>query len=177
MKAKKNSIQAKLYRWFYGKDVTQMPKALCSYGRLVVLMYVLLLPTIVASFPVIILPNTTQKALVDQNSIVHKIIMGLILWFCVSIVVSMFIVAIVILNGTAGIIFNDNAGICKSIGMLGIIGWMIFVLFLIVKPIVWCVKKYKGRVIKDRVEKTPSVIGSYFKAIHDKVCPPIEWID
>jgi len=77
MKLNKNSISAKLFRWFYG--TSELPTNLCPYFWKLVMAYVFVIPLFIISFPYIIIDKNSCN-----ESLGHRIGLGFVCWIIFS---------------------------------------------------------------------------------------------
>jgi hypothetical protein len=159
MKLNKNSISARLYRWFYMVDY--LPMNLCPYFWKLVIVYLTLLP-----YLLIYAPKKIFDVISGDNSDdkMERLGGGLLMYFFILCLISLgFFVAsafTTFYEGTVGYAFFVPGAI---------------VAFLIV---VLSVLGFAGWIIDKRREKPHSnVLVEYAKAKYNKYCPTIEWED
>ena len=173
MKLSRNSISAKLYRWFYA--TSNLPESLCPYFWKLVLMWVFILPYTVISIPSMLMDLKEPS---DKNT-GEKAGVGLIMWFIIFMLVCMI--------SWAGLIFAEPAKNSLWFHMLGIgfMGWVVAIVFGTVGLFKWSKEKLENRHVKYdedgyRIwepvkEKQPSIIKEFVKAKYNKYCPKIDW--
>jgi len=77
---KENSIQARLYRWFY--DVKEMPQSLCQYFWRLVVIWVLLIP-----FGFFVIPTLWVKE--EKFHFGLRVFIGAVAYFCLFLLYTM----------------------------------------------------------------------------------------
>ena len=173
MKLSRNSISAKLYRWFYA--TSNLPESLCPYFWKLILMWVFILPYTAISVPSILmdLKEPSDKTTGERAGV------GVIMWFIIFMLVCML--------SWAGLIFDEPVNNSLWFHMLaaGFIGWGVTIIFSVAGLFKWTKEKLENRHIKydedgyriwDPVkEKQPSIIKEFVKAKYHKYCPKIDW--
>ena len=74
MKLNKNSISAKLFRWFY--RTSELPTNLCPYFWKLVMAYVFAIPVFIISLPYVIVDKDSRN-----ESLGNRIGLGIVCWF------------------------------------------------------------------------------------------------
>jgi len=173
MKLSRNSISAKLYRWFYA--TSNLPESLCPYFWKLVLMWVFVLPYTVISIPSMLMDLKEPS----DKTTGERVGVGLIMWFIIFMLVCML--------SWAGLIFAEPTDNSFWFHMLatGFIGWGIAIVFGAAGLFKWTKEKLENRHIKYdedgyRIwepvkEKQPSIIKEFVKAKYNKYCPKIDW--
>jgi hypothetical protein len=176
MKLSKNSLTAKLYRWFYrGYD---MPETLCPYFWQVLIMYICIIPYGIVVFPTFLIKESDSDV---------RFFGGVILWLAGWI-------ALVAISGPIsyliyGSVTNDS--LIEGIQMGSILIWFVAltvgatagVIYLIQrakgknKKLIWSAEEYEWVPNPDYRETLGTVIREFFKAKYNKYCPKIDWKD
>ena len=166
MKLNKNSISAKLFRWFYG--TTELPTNLCPYFWKLVMAYVFAIPLFIIPLPYVIINKDTCN-----ESPGNRIWMGIICWFILfSLITALTPIMLfwytpvkdsflefLIIYG----FFELAAGLT-----LGII-WFIHYIQDKIKE-----RKWENRNLPKK-EKRSNIIIEMVKATYYKYCPKIDW--
>ena len=163
MKLNKNSINAKLYRWFYQKD--EMPKSLCPYFWKLVIAWTFGLPLVIATIPSIILFKY-EGAKMDQSTRIFSsfVIYGMIfLAFSMLFSISLFWYSF------------PNKSFLHDAQIGGMIGWGVVIIVGLTYAIQHFYKKIKQKDREVDNVKDPSLIQEFIKAKYNKYCPKIDW--
>ena len=180
MKLNRNSISARLYRWFY--MTKEMPQTLCPYFWKLVIMWIFILPVSIISAPMVI---TKQ----DPDEWFVRILGGACLWFLAFIVFLAIFPVTYLLWGW----FNPNTTFRAWQGV-GILIWMITLVVSIVFTILhfyknrrdnrrhkqseWIWDENGDHVLNpDYVpyEERSNIFIEFIKAKYNKYCPKIDW--
>ena len=179
MQLNKNSISAKLYRWFYNQNV--MPNNLCPYFWKLVFMWISILPFIVITLPGQILSKFEKKTFGESMGYTFAFYaVSFALTVLASLPISFFTT------------FADG-GFWDTMRNGSIVFW----LFLIVVALYHGIKrlfiriKEGGKLYDERgrryygydsegyriyyKEKKPNILAEFIKAKYNKYCPKIEW--
>lgn len=166
MKLKFNSPIAKLYRWYYIKE--EMPESLCPYFWKLVLMWVLIVPYIIFSLPMIIFKKSDSV-----DSCIDRCTSGVLLWvfifFTLDAIFSISVFWHLYPDGTL-------LGVLQTLGLVFLV---VYIVVIIACFIFYIIEKhdysYKKPPVKTKKEKRPSIIVEFIKAKYNKYCPRIEW--
>lgn len=163
-----DSISARLYRWFYGIEEDELSQNLCPYVRKLVLMYILILPYSLLVIPSILIEYFSKETVYEKNHTTYR----LATTFGVSFV-SLLLFSIIVTPYT--IFFGDINGNkwYEFVAPLGICLWGIFIfisLYFLIKEGINYVRHNANE-----INSEDSIIVSYLKAKHDKLCPRITW--
>jgi hypothetical protein len=168
MKLNKNSINAKLYRWFYQKD--QMPKSLCPYFWKLVIAWVFALPLAIVTLPAIIMGiNGSMNFRHDgaKEDQFTRIFASLVMYGMIFVAFSMLFSISLFWHSFPNKSFLHDAQIS------GIICWGVVIIVGLSYAIEHFYKKIKQ---KDKgVDVNPSLIKELIKAKYNKYCPKIDW--
>lgn len=177
MKLNKNSIWAKLYRWYYGINGYDMPNNLCPYFWKLALTLFTFIP-----LAIITLPATIGCIVSKENvSIAAKLGMSIFLYAVLFVLTAMGC-SIALFFGN----FDSESFVSKA-GGAGILVWLIVILVSIIEGIKAIIRWYKNRKIKYsepdefgntyRIWSEPkqNIIVEFVKAKYNKYCLKIEW--
>lgn len=159
MELNSNSINARLYRWFYHKHTNQMPKSLCPYFWQLLIMYVFIVPYTLITLPYHLFNRWNNESFV--SGIVGSLVVYLFLFgifTMVSFVTFLFV----------GLPAN---GVWVHICVCGFVLWFFVIGALFSKFIEYLWEKPKGTF----KEKKPNLIIEFIKAKYNKYCPNITW--
>ena len=166
MKLNKNSISAKLFRWFYG--TSELPTNLCPYFWKLVMAYVFAIPLCIISLPYVIINKDTCN-----ESLGNRIWMGIICWFILFSLITAL---------TPIMLFWYTPVKDSSLEILihcGFLTWMAGLLIGIIWFIHYIQDKIKERKWENRnlpkKEKRSNIIVEMVKATYYKYCPKIDW--
>ena len=180
-KFKRNSITARLYRWFY--NIEDMPGFICPYFWKLVIMWVFLVPFAVITFPNRIHKLTSNKA-PGNEKIASGILSYVIVFFAFCMI---FLPISYIFYG----LFPMKNGY-SVFQQVGFISWGGSMIIAIVISFLYLREKYKERKElegkrfiynelyerienPDFVESRPNVIVEFFKSVYNKYCAKIDW--
>ena len=162
MKLNKNSISAKLFRWFYG--TTELPTNLCPYFWKLVMAYVFAIPLFIISLPYIIIDKYSWSL-----SHGNRIWKGFVYWFILFLLITAL---------TPIMLFWHTPVKDSFLETLMIYGFFELAAGLII-GVMWFIH-YLGEKIKERrnlpkEEKRSNIIVEMVKATYYKYCPKIDW--
>lgn len=187
-----NSINARLYRWFY--NVSNMPQSLCPYFWKLLWLYIAIVPMLVISLPFQIYDKFDKQ---DNGG---RLING-VLGYCILFFGLAMISSLSLLFGFKPI--DNHSFIYKYIG-LGVALWFVFILVCLILAIVKLVEykkrkyyyeysdddeieayyyygrkyyfdKNHQRVYVDEQEEKDSLLVAFIKAKYNRYCPKITW--
>jgi hypothetical protein len=181
MQLNKNSISAKLYRWFYNQNV--MPNNLCPYFWKLVLMWITILPFILITLPAQIITKFDRKTFGESIGYTFA-------FYFVSFALMVFAILPISFFTT----FADG-GFWDSMRIGSILFWgglIILALYYGIKYLFIWFKE--GRKLYDEdgrryygydsernkiyyKTKKPNIIAEFIKAKYNKYCPKIDWND
>lgn len=185
MKLKTTSLSTKLYLWFYGLDVDQLPSNLCPYFWKLVLMYILLIPYSIFCLPVI-LTEIGLKIIKKESSdnttgerMGYSIAMYIILFGVSSLIVSFTLLWNTYSQKTNPFLYNLSIG--------GTFLWFIGLVTGIYHGLKYMINSIRdwnyNRTIKYdengyRIYREPKVniVKEFVKAKYHKYCPKIDWV-
>ena len=162
MKLNKNSISAKLFRWFY--RTSELPTNLCPYFWKLVMAYVFAIPVFIISLPYAIIDKDSCN-----ESLGNRIGKGLVCWFGLFLLITA-LTPIILFWYTP--VKDSFLEILIIWGLLtGMIGLIIGVMWFI---------HHLGEKIKERrnlpkEEKRSNIVVEMVKATYYKYCPKIDW--
>lgn len=167
MKLKKDSLLAKMYRWFYVERI--LPTNLCPYFWKLVWMWVAIIPHLVLAFPAIVINFLTKGWYFrGADAAWKRAILG-VFSYC------MLFVAFILLAGL-GVFFikeiNPN-NFFYSISIFGACIWLCAILMGVIIFVIYLIS-----VISDNRKsklKQSSIIKEFIKSSYKKYCPKIEW--
>ena len=162
MKLNKNSISAKLFRWFY--RTSELPTNLCPYFWKLVMAYVFAIPLFIISFPYVIIEKSSSI-----ESLNSRIWMGIICWFGLFSLITAL---------TPIMLFWYTPVKDSFLEILMIYGFFVWAAGLTL-GIIWFIH-HLGEKIKERrnlpkKEKRSNIIVEMVKATYYKYCPKIDW--
>jgi hypothetical protein len=185
MKANKNSISARLYRWFYFTD--EMPSNLCPYFWKLVVAYTLILPLGILCTPILL--DRAQKFFETEDWF-QRIIGSALIW------AALFLGFVAIFSPITLLIWGWFAEktIFNTWQFVGLVTWGVVLVIALVSAIMYFISirkkkklKYSREFIWDEdgnwvpnpdyvphVEK-PNLLVEFIKAKYNKYCPKIDW--
>lgn len=164
MQLNTNSINTKIYCWFYNKYISELPTNLCTYLCKLIIAYILIIPVSLLFFPSVIFRKITLKRI----SLFQQIVLSLIIYY--------FLILLLGLCAAFSLLFvtyNENS-ILFSLVTFGIILWvLIFILICIVVFILIIIKKNKNK--KNKIQNKRTIFVEFIKEKYQKYCPKIKW--
>ena len=166
MKLNKNSISAKLFRWFY--ETKELPTNLCPYFWKLVVAYLFAIPLFIISLPYVII---NKPSLIESFG--NRIWGGFIYW-----------VMLFVLIATLSPIMLFWYTPVKDSLLISLIGcgfllWVVGLLFGAIKFIQYLNEKSLKRIWQSenlqKKEKRTNIIVEMVKATYYKYCPKIDW--
>ena len=162
MKLNKNSISAKLFRWFY--RTSELPTNLCPYFWKLVMAYVFAIPLFIITLPYAIIDKDSYN-----ESLGNRIWKGLVCWFGLFLLITAL---------TPIMLFWYTPVKDSFLEILIHCGFLVWLAGLII-GIIWFIH-YLGEKIKERrnlpkEEKRSNIIVEMVKATYYKYCPKIDW--
>ena len=162
MKLNKNSISAKLFRWFY--RTSELPTNLCPYFWKLVMAYVFAIPVFIISFPYAIIDKDSRN-----QSLGERIGLGIVCWFILSLLIAA-LSPIMLFWYTP---VKDS--FLESLIIWGLLTWMIGLIIGVMWFIHHLGEKIKERRNLPKEEKRSNIIVEMVKATYYKYCPKIDW--
>lgn len=182
MKLRYDSINARLYRWFYSKETSEMPSNLCPYFWKSAIMWILL-----PLFSIILLPTILTKSTEELS-----------VRFAASILIylMLFLIFLMLFCPVSFIIWGYIGGnsIYSSWQIGGLMVWLMAILAFIWYSISTFIKKMKIKRMRineefiwtpdgDRIpnphysaeKQRDNIILEFIKAKYNKNCPKIDW--
>jgi hypothetical protein len=166
----KNSITARLYRWFYATK--EMPQSLCPYFWKLLVMWVLIVP-----FYIITLPTRIFHDSKNTNPL-KLFLLSLLIFGVLYVAFSMvtFLIVLIFFTNTP---LNPFMVTSTVIGLFGNIGLLVIGLVNLWEYIEDKIydARYKRKYNKLRTKEAnkPSLIVEFIKATYNKYCPKIDW--
>ena len=166
MKLNKNSISAKLFRWFYG--TSELPTNLCPYFWKLVMAYVFAIPLFIIPLPYVIIEKSSSI-----ESLNSRIWGGFVCW----VILFLLITAL-----TPIMLFWHTPVKDSLLEILMIYGFFIWAAGLTL-GIIWFIhyiqdkikeRKWESRNLPKK-EKRSNIIVEMVKATYYKYCPKIDW--
>ena len=166
MKLNKNSISAKLFRWFYG--TSELPTNLCPYFWKLVMAYVFAIPLFIIPLPYVIVDKDSCN-----ESLGSRIGLGFVCWFILFLLITAL---------TPIMLFWHTPVKDSLLEILMIYGFFIWAAGLTL-GIIWFIHYIQDK-IKERKwenrnlpkeEKRSNIIVEMVKATYYKYCPKIDW--
>ena len=164
MKLNKNSISAKLFRWFY--RTSELPTNLCPYFWKLVMAYVFAIPVFIISLPYAIIDKDSCN-----ESLGNRICIGLFCWFILSLLIAALTPIILFWHTPV------KGSLLESLIHYGFAVWAAG-LFI---GVMWFIH-HLGEKIKERKrrnlpkeEKRSNIVVEMIKATYYKYCPKIDW--
>lgn len=158
MKINYNSLNARLYRWFYCTN--NMPDNLCPYFWKLALSVLLFIPAFVLRLPVTIINLTSYEE--PDNKLGTCIGVSFAMWFVV-LFVGHFIYGNIHLIKYWMQTYSYDSYAATVTGVVD---------SLIVLVLIFYYRTRKKRVYR---EQKPSIIGEFIRAKYGKYCPKITW--
>ena len=177
MKLNKNSLNAKLYCWFYGVGSYELPSNLCPYFWKLVLAWILVLPYGLLCTPFILTHELFDKTYKNgQNTFGERV--------GISVIMYIMLFALFALGVGVGALFTTYAKGSIFLNVLpgSILLWIALVgigIYQGIKALI--VKLSETKKVYDehgyRVypEKKPNLAVEFVKAKYNKYCPKITW--
>jgi hypothetical protein len=158
----KNSISAKLFRWFYG--TRELPTNLCPYFWKLVMAYVFAIPLFIITLPYAIIDKDSRN-----QSLGERIGLGIVCWFILSLLIAALSLIMLFWYTPVKDSFLESLIHCGfavwATGLMTGVMWFIY---------------YLGEKIKERrnlpkEEKRSNIIVEMVKVTYYKYCPKIDW--
>ena len=162
MKLNKNSISAKLFRWFYG--TSELPTNLCPYFWKLVMAYVFALPLFIISLPYVIIDKSSSI-----ESLNSRIWGGFVCWFVLFLLITA-LTPIMLFWHTP---VKDS--LLETLIEIGVFTWITGLIIGIMWFIHHLGEKIKERRNLPKEEKRSNIIVEMVKATYYKYCPKIDW--
>jgi len=162
MKLNKNSISAKLFRWFY--RTSELPTNLCPYFWKLVMAYVFAIPVFIISLPYAIIDKDSCN-----ESLGNRIGKGLVCWFGLFLLITA-LTPIMLFWYTP---VKDS--FLEILIIWGLLTWMIGLIIGVMWFIHHLGEKIKERRNLPKEEKRSNIVVEMVKATYYKYCPKIDW--
>lgn len=180
MKLKTNSLNAKLYCWFYGKDKYNLPNNLCPYFWKLVLAWVLVAPyslfctLYILTYEVFDNKYENGDHKTGERLGISVLFYGIIfiLFLMINVIVRVFVD------------YDPNSNFSNLLGP-GIMIWVIVICVGVYEGVNALVKHIKQsrikydkdgyRIYPEAKEKKPNLIIEFVRAKYGKYCPKIDW--
>jgi hypothetical protein len=162
MKLNKNSISAKLFRWFYG--TRELPTNLCPYFWKLVMAYVFAIPLFIISLPYVIVDKDSCN-----ESLGNRFGLGIACWFGLFLLITA-LTPIMLFWYTP---VKDS--LLETLIHCGFLVWLAGLTIGIIRFIHYLGEKIKERRNLPKKEKRSNIIVEMVKATYYKYCPKIDW--
>ena len=166
MKLNKNSISAKLFRWFY--ETKELPTNLCPYFWKLVMAYVFAIPLFIIPLPYVIINKDTCN-----ESLGSRIGLGFVCWFILFLLITA-LTPIMLFWHTP---VKDS--LLETLIEIGLLTWVVGLTLGIIWFIHYIQDKIKERKWQSenlqKKEKRSNIIVEMVKATYYKYCPKIDW--
>ena len=162
MKLNKNSISAKLFRWFYG--TSELPTNLCPYFWKLVMAYVFAIPLFIIPLPYVIIEKSSSI-----ESLNSRIWGGFVCWVILFLLITA-LTPIMLFWHTP---VKDS--FLEILIEIGIFTWLTGLIIGIMWFIHHLGEKIKERRNLPKEEKRSNIIVEMVKATYYKYCPKIDW--
>jgi len=180
MKLNKNSVSAKLYKWFYGVSEYQgLPNNLCPYFWKVVLMYLTIIPYVLFSIPVVVYD------LFDKNYDNGDRNTGERLGVSCGVYIGLFVVMALITAIVGFFIHIEPKSFWEFCQITGCLVWFGLIVFGVIEGVKYLREysttneSYYDKTQDKWVTKKTKVnmTTEFIKAKYNKYCPKIDWIN
>jgi len=157
MKINTESTHAKVYKYVYNKENYNLPINLCSYFWAMILAFILFIPKVITSLPIIFTKLFNKKINIKNNI---NILYGIGIYMIITLI-----------SGSFCYIFlkNDLTRSCLTVNILFVIVSLIFTFTVYNDE-----RKIKN-LEKKYFTKQDGIIKSFIKAKYNKYCPKINW--
>ena len=162
MKLNKNSISAKLFRWFYG--TSELPTNLCPYFWKLVMAYVFAIPLFIIPLPYVIIEKSSSI-----ESLNSRIWGGFVCWVILFLLITA-LTPIMLFWHTP---VKDS--LLETLIEIGVFTWITGLIIGIMWFIHHLGEKIKERRNLPKEEKRSNIIVEMVKATYYKYCPKIDW--
>ena len=162
MKLNKNSISAKLFRWFY--RTSELPTNLCPYFWKLVMAYVFAIPLFIISLPYVIIDKSSSI-----ESLNSRIWGGFVCWVILFLLITA-LTPIMLFWHTP---VKDS--LLETLIEIGVFTWITGLIIGIMWFIHHLGEKIKERRNLPKKEKRSNIIVEMVKATYYKYCPKIDW--
>jgi hypothetical protein len=162
MKLNKNSISAKLFRWFY--RTSELPTNLCPYFWKLVMAYVFAIPLFIISFPYVIIDKDSCN-----ESLGTRIGLGFVCWFVLFLLITALTPIMLFWHTPV------KGSLLETLIEIGVFTWMTGLIIGVGWFIHHLGEKIKERRNLPKEEKRSNIIVEMVKATYYKYCPKIDW--
>jgi len=165
MKLNKNSVNARLYRWFYNVDL--MPRSICPYFWKLILMWLLVIPYCVWLAPVYIIHRLTGERILNvkqSDKFEYAFITN-----------SLLFISIILLLGVSSLFVNYENVLLKALSEVGVISLFTSLFIIILLLFLRFITRPKKLKMSDVREDKPSIILEFIKSKYNKMCTVIDW--
>ena len=162
MKLNKNSISAKLFRWFY--RTSELPTNLCPYFWKLVMAYVFAIPLFIIPLPYVIVDKDSHN-----QSLGERIGLGLFCWFILSLLIAALTPIILFWHTPV------KGSLLESLIHYGFAVWVAGLFIGVMWFIHHLGEKIKERRNLPKEEKRSNIVVEMVKATYYKYCPKIDW--
>jgi hypothetical protein len=172
MTLNENSLNANLYRWFYGKF--NLPTNLCPFFWKLVAAWILLIPFSLFCLPTIIMDIFSGNFTLGKEKPGDRLWISLVIWIGLYLVTCM---------GLAIALFFTDLGGFTALGKSGILLWVVALIIGAIYLGIHGYENYKDSKKKydqwgNRIykEKTDNILIGFIKAKYNEWCPVITWV-
>ena len=157
-----NSLNAKLYRYFY--DADSMPDSICPYFWKLLMAWVFVIPVSLFSFPAVIAEIITK-----QSYGLGRLFMSVVLYMALYCIVSMVFTVLIFTN------HYDSESIIVKMGSAGILIWVVAIVITVIAILELIQKKSQVEHLRNSDKVSDSVIIGFVKSKYNKYCARITW--
>ncbi len=161
----KNSVSARLYRWFYNKIEEEMPTNLCPYFWKLLLMWLLFIPVFIITLPGEIffwVTDDYDSGFGPKLGFTIVLYVALYALTCMGLAVSLFFVTYV--KGSFLAISSQGGLTLWSAGI-------IITIYCLINKAISRIK----RISKEPKLNNKTIVSEFIKAQLGKYCPKIDW--
>lgn len=178
IKWSKESLSAKLYRWFYVLD--KLPQNLCPYFWKTVLMYIFIVPYTLVTLPVIILEFFGEGRMFESQYV--NILLSILTYGTLFAIFSIgtFISYLLFIDttpqeGTFWYTITITGGVLLFIVCVILLSFLISKTYNYIKRLLR--ERRYGSLKHDSFQPRKTMIKEFIKAKYNKYCPKIDWTD
>jgi hypothetical protein len=160
-----NSLNAKLYCWYYGISPYSLPKNLCPYVWKSIIAWLTVVPYFIYCFLFVLVSELFNKNYSNgDNTFKERFGMSTIMYIFLGM-------AFLLINAVIGVFFvnYDEKSVLFNLVGPGIMVWTVIILVGLYELVGWLIDKIKG------VNREPNMLISFINAKIDKNCPRIDW--
>lgn len=157
MNLNRNSLHARLYRFFYATD--EMPRNLCPYFWKLLLAFAVIVPYVVIALPIFICDHLIK----ERTASGARLGLGLLVWLALGFTLALACGNYHIIRFLCNLKFNKELS-----SFAAFYDGIIIIIFLI-----WTIRT----LLKKAHSKEPPeyIVIEFIKASYNKYCPSIKW--